>query len=138
MDRQPPLGALFVSAARRFEADITAHLREAGFRDINPPHAAVFGYLDADGTRPSELARRAGVTRQSMAELVADLERKGYVRRETREGDVRARHVVLTERGRLLSDASRSAIEAIEEEATARLGADRLVELRRALHDLSP
>ena len=108
-----------------------------GYSDIHAPHAAVFGHLDGDGTRPSELARRAGVTRQSMGELVDDLERKGYVQRESRSTDPRARHVILTERGHALSAASRAAIAAIEAEATMSLGSDRFQTVRAALEDLA-
>ena len=56
-------------------------LAERGHAAVRPPHGAVLQYLDDDGTQVSELARRAHVTKQSMAELVAHLERHGYVER---------------------------------------------------------
>ena len=44
-------------------------------------HGNVLQFLDAEGTRVSELARRAQITKQSMAVLVAHLERHGYAER---------------------------------------------------------
>ena len=53
-------------------------------------HGMVFQYLDDAGTRVGVLAERAQMTKQSMAELVAHLERHGYVERVSRPGDGRA------------------------------------------------
>jgi DNA-binding MarR family transcriptional regulator len=49
--------------------------------------------------RVTELAAWAGMTKQSMHELIGHLERTGYVRREPDPSDSRARLVRLTERG---------------------------------------
>ncbi|HJY25563.1 MAG TPA: MarR family transcriptional regulator, partial [Actinomycetes bacterium] len=52
---------------------------ERGHPDIRPPHGNVMQFLDEGGTRVSVLAEGAQMTKQSMAELVAHLERLGYV-----------------------------------------------------------
>ena len=69
-------------------------LAERGHPDVRAPHRAVFEYLDDAGTRVSSLAERAGMTKQAMAELVAHLERHGYVERVPDPADGRARLVV--------------------------------------------
>ena len=55
--------------------------------------------IDADGTTVAELARRAGIAKQSMAESVAHLEAWGLVERVPHPGDRRARLVRLTAEG---------------------------------------
>ena len=61
--------------------DLLKRLAERGHHHVRYPHGNVFQYLDDAGTRVSVLAERAQMTKQSMAELVAHLERHGYVER---------------------------------------------------------
>src|ERR1700755_1368647 len=75
-------------------------LAERGHPHVRPPHVTVFQFLDDDGTRVSVLAQRAQITKQSMAELVAHLERHGYVERVADPSDGRAKLVRETARGR--------------------------------------
>jgi DNA-binding MarR family transcriptional regulator len=92
--------ALFRQTAQRMVAELVEALHEAGYTDISATHQAVFENLDRDGTRLTVLAARAGITHQSMGELVRELERRGYVERIADPGDGRARIVRLTQRGR--------------------------------------
>ena len=55
--------------------------------------------IDANGTTVAELARRAGMTKQSMADSVAKLEAMGLVERAQHPGDRRAKLVLLTDEG---------------------------------------
>ena len=79
------------------------------------------------------LADRAGVTTQAMGQLVADLEKKGYIQRETDPTDRRATLIKFTDGGwRFLVDAYHVKQE-IEAEYTAVLGAEQMDALRSAL-----
>ena len=69
---------------------------DRGHPDVRPPHGSVLQYLDQAGTRVSELAARAQVTKQSMAELLLHLERHGYVERVPDPSDRRAKTLHLT------------------------------------------
>jgi DNA-binding MarR family transcriptional regulator len=135
------IGRLLVAAERRFNEQLIAELHARGFGEIRPAHGAVFAHLDPDGTRPSELARRAGITKQAMGELVADLEARGYVGRDRDPDDGRASLVVPTERGRAVDRAADDAIERIEAAWSEQLGRDRfdaLVALLTVLDDAGP
>ena len=101
------------------------------------PHGNVFGFLDDEGTRVSELARRAQITKQSMADLVAHLERHGYVERIADPRDRRAKLVRPTARGREVYAIARKAIAEIDAEWTARLGAQKMRQLRGLLAELN-
>ena len=97
----------------------------------------MFGFLDDEGNQVSELARRAQITKQSMADLVAHLERQGYVERVPDPKDRRAKLVRPTARGREVYAIARDAIAEIEREWTARLGARKMRRLRELLVELN-
>jgi DNA-binding MarR family transcriptional regulator len=93
----------------------------------------VFQYLDDAGTRVSVLAQRAQITKQSMAELVAHVERHGYVERVPDPGDRRAKLVKTTGRGRDVYEV----VAEVEREWTSRLGTAKMRRLRGLLEELN-
>ena len=137
MSSDAHIGQLLVAARRRFETELTEELNTRGYGDITLAHSALFAHLDPAGTRPTELARRAGTTKQSMGELVADLERKGYVERAPDPADGRASLVRLTPAGRRLARAAQEAIGDLERRYRARLGREGLNALRRGLEEMA-
>lgn len=116
-------------AARIFDAVVLA-----GFGDLRPAHGNVMEHLSyQDGLRQTDLATRAGMTAQSMGELVEDLGRLGYVERRADPADGRARRVHLTPRGRRAVRASVGAVLDVEAELLSRLGPAGYGRLRRLL-----
>lgn len=75
----------------RLPGRIVAGLNRAGFRDLRLPHMGVLQYPGPDACRPSELAERAGMSKQAMNQLLQSLERLGYVSRRESKADRRAR-----------------------------------------------
>lgn len=112
-------------------------LAERGHPDVRPPHDNVLQFLDASGTRVSVLAQRAQMTKQSMGELVAHLERHGYVERVPDPGDRRARLVRATARGEEIYAIVRETVAELEREWTARLGRAKMKRLRELLVELN-
>lgn len=110
---------------------------ERGHPEIRPPHGNVFPFLDDQGTRVKVLAERAQVTKQSMAELVAHLERHGYVERIPDPSDRRAKLVRATPRGGELYAIAREVVAELEEQWTQRLGKAKMRQLRELLEDLN-
>ena len=100
---------------------------------MRAPHGNVLQFLDAEGTSVSELARRAQITKQSMAELVTHLERHGYVERVPDPADRRARLVRATARGAEVYAIAREVVAELEQRLTARLGPARFTQLRELL-----
>ena len=112
---------------------IVEHVIRSGHPDIRPAHARVFEHLvHRDGLRAVDIASMAGMSPQSVMELVDDLERLGYVERRQDPADRRAKHIFLTRKGRKAVAASGEVVRQIEKELRAALGADYL-RLRRAL-----
>jgi DNA-binding MarR family transcriptional regulator len=116
---------------------IHRRLAERGHPDVRPAHGNVFQFIDADGTRVSELAARARMTKQSMGELVAHLEAGGYVERAPDPTDRRAKLVHLTKRGWEAYPIAREAIAEVEAEWTRRLGETKMRRLRALLGELN-
>jgi DNA-binding MarR family transcriptional regulator len=110
---------------------------ERGHPEIRPVHGNVMQFLDDAGTRVSVLAQRAQMTKQSMAELVAHLERLGYVERVPDPGDGRAKLVRATPRGRELYPIAREVVAELEAEWTRRLGRAKMRRLRALLEELN-
>ncbi|HEY8583439.1 MAG TPA: MarR family transcriptional regulator [Capillimicrobium sp.] len=135
-DRPENLAILLREPFRAMTDRLLARLAASGHAEVRAPHGLVLQYLDDDGTRVTVLAERAQITKQSMAELVAHLERHGYVERVPDPDDRRARLVRATERGRAVFAVARDTVQEIDRELTARLGAERLAELRALLEEL--
>ena len=110
---------------------------ERGHPEIRPPHDNVMQFLDDAGTRVSVLAQRAQITKQSMAELVAHLERLGYVERVPDPTDRRAKLVRATERGKQLYAIAQEVIAELEADWTRKLGKAKMRQLRELLEDLN-
>jgi DNA-binding MarR family transcriptional regulator len=134
---EPDLARLMLEASRALGAEVVASLDERGFPDARPAHAAVFMHIDRrSGTRLTDLARRARMTKQGMMLLVDDLEQRGYVRRVPDVEDARAKVVRLTARGRRFVAEARRAVAAVEARARRELGDRRYEALRGALEEL--
>lgn len=113
------------------------HFAERGHPEIRPPHGNVMQYLDDQGTRVSVLAERAQITKQSMAELVAHLERLGYVERIADPSDRRAKIVRATPEGNQLYAIARDVMAELESEWTRLLGKTKMRTLRQLLEELN-
>ena len=111
-------------------------LASAGFPDIRPAHGCVFQYADPEGSRLTDLARRAGLTKPTVVAAVDDLERLGYVERLPDHSDGRAKVVRLTARGAAAAAAGARIIGEIEKQWASQLGEQQARQLRRALEQL--
>ena len=107
----------------------------AGFPQ-KPAHSAVFAQIDPDGSRLTELARRANMSPQAMGELVDELEQLGYVVRRPDPTDRRAKLITLTRKGHECIAAGIATIDGIERQLTDRLGKRGHQQLRSLLTKL--
>ena len=86
--------------SRAYVALMMAGYRSLGYDDLSEAHAALLPHLDLDGPRITEIAARAGLTKQAIGQMVGDLEARGYVQRAPDPGDARAKIVRYTAKGR--------------------------------------
>ena len=134
---EPDLVRLLLEGHRALASELLSGLEERGYPDARPAHAAVFMHIDRrSGTRLTDLARRARITKQGMMLIVDDLENRGYVRRVPDADDARAKVVRLTARGRRYVAEARRAVAALEARARRELGDRRYEALRSSLEQL--
>ncbi|WP_406473296.1 MarR family winged helix-turn-helix transcriptional regulator [Streptomyces sp. NBC_01615] len=126
-------GLLLFIPYRALENRVFAALAEAGFDDFTPAQARVLQRVGPNGTRLTDLAEQAQVTKQTAGFLVDQLEKAGYVRRMPDPTDKRARLVCLAERARAAQPVAAAVIAEIEKEWEAHLGKRRMTQLRQAL-----
>lgn len=135
---KPDLGRLLLEGQRALAAELAAELGERGYEELRPGHAAVFLHIDRRaGTRLTDLAGRARITKQGMMLAVDDLESRGFVRRVDDPRDARAKIVRLTALGRSAAAECRRAVQAVEQRARRQLGDRRYDLLRDALDELA-
>jgi DNA-binding MarR family transcriptional regulator len=128
---------LLDAAFDRFAAELTARIAQTEFNDIRPSHGCVFGTIDPDGSRLTELAERAHMTKQSVGEAATELEMRGYLERVPDPNDGRAKIIRLTDRGRDAQRLGRRIIDDIEQEWADSFGAERVAALRDALEAIA-
>lgn len=136
-DGEPLIGALLRVPWEAVRTRMLTRLRESGFDDFEPAHFTVFRYPSPDGARPSELAARLGISKQSLSYLLRELERLGYLERRPDPADLRAKRVVVTRRGKGAIAVIRSAVTELEQEWAEQLGARRYAQLRSLLVELN-
>ena len=136
-DRQEPnLGVLLFVAYRALEQQAHDAVIAAGITDITPAQARIAARIGPRGTRVSDLAEQARVTKQSAAFLVEQLERAGYVDRVPDPADGRARLVRLTPRADRVVAAANAEVERVLAEWAEHVGAARLRQVHETLLDL--
>ncbi len=130
------IGILFQRLSRNFEKRVRATLRERGHTGLQPSHQSVFVGLGTSGSRLTDLANRAQMTKQAMGQLVDDLERLGYVERVPDLRDGRAKLVRLTETGDAFLRDAAEVFTDIWRDYASLLGERELVKLQNHLDSL--
>lgn len=130
------LGVLLFVANRALEQQVFDALVAAGVTDLTPAQARIAARIAPDGSRVSDLAAQARVTKQSAASLVEQLERAGYVERVPDPTDGRARLVRLTPRLARVAEVADAEVERVLAGWARVVGEERLDDLHGILRDL--
>jgi DNA-binding MarR family transcriptional regulator len=118
---------------RAYNRVLVSQLGERGFPDFSPAFPQILSNLDTQGTRIGVLAARAGMSRQAAGQLIAEIERCGFVTRKAAPDDARATIVRFTARGRRLLQTVFGLVETMESEFSAVVGGDDYEQLRVSL-----
>jgi DNA-binding MarR family transcriptional regulator len=135
--KQASVGQLLFVAARLFNERAMARVHER-VPEARMAHTALLPHIDLDGTRSTEIARRAGISKQAVGQLVDDMVRLGMLARVPDPADGRAQLVRFTDAGIEQLLAGLDVLEALEVDLGADVGAMTLQRLRRDLMALIP
>jgi DNA-binding MarR family transcriptional regulator len=135
-DIERTLGALLRRPYEDLAGRLYAELARRGYADVRVAHSPVLRHIAPDGSRITELAELAGITKQSMGYLVESLGVAGYTEMVEDPQDGRAKLVRLTRRGRELHRSAMQISRQFEEEYARRIGAENMRKLRELLETL--
>ena len=126
------LATLMFVSYRAMDERVRKAMRDAGY-DVTVAKARIAQRIAEDGTRLTELADRAQVTKQTASLLVAALEREGLVERVPDPDDGRARLIRLSARGREASQRAMEVVIGVEREWAEHLGPELTDRMREGL-----
>jgi DNA-binding MarR family transcriptional regulator len=141
LPRRPPSGTasfgnLFRDTALAMQQLVAEELARRGFADLRPALLAVAQHVGANGTRVTELAARAWLTKATVVHAVDELERLGYVTREPDPTDRRAKLVTATARAHEAERVAREAIADVRDAWAELIGEGEMAALETGLRRL--
>jgi DNA-binding MarR family transcriptional regulator len=124
--------------AQRWLMDqVYEQVRAGGYDDLGRFHVDMFRAKIPDGLRPTEVAERLGITKQSVNQAIRDLEAGGYLTLEADPTDGRARVIRLTTKGRRVHALAYDVALSFEQAIAQQLGQRRFAEFKRALEEVN-
>ena len=136
-ERSPYVGAMLRVVWQWVRDQLYAGVVAAGFDDLSAAHIGLWRYPGLEGVRPSQLAERAGITKQSVNDLLGHLEEHGYLLRVPDSADGRARVIRLTSKGRRIEQTIYAEAGAAQLRIEEILGPRRFAQLQSSLELLS-
>ncbi|MFD1149257.1 MarR family winged helix-turn-helix transcriptional regulator [Saccharothrix hoggarensis] len=134
---EPDLGVLTGRLLFAVQEELFDALARRGFADLRPLHGAVLAYLDEEGSRATDLARRSGQHKQVVGKALDELEALGYVTRRPDPDDRRAKVVVPTGRGLDQMRQSDAIMAGIEARHAERVGAEAFDAFKRLFRQVA-
>ena len=133
--RQTHLGRLLGHAMRRFDERVLELMARnvevplalanlAARAQVSAAHIHITRHLALEGSRLTDLAAKAGMSKQAMGDLVDQCEAWGLVKREPDSRDRRARMVCFTPTGLAWLAAFEQAVAQADQEFRAEVGPD--------------
>lgn len=118
------LGYLLAKASQRWNALLYERFRQAGFPQVRPAYgAALIPLFEENALQLGELARRAGLSKQTMTTLVRQLEAAGLAARRPDPADGRAARVHLSPEARRFQPVAEAVLGELDAAVAAALGA---------------
>lgn len=127
------IGVDLWAAADAWKACYTQHMTGDGYGYFGGAGFAILQFVGPNGARPAEIARRLGISRQAVQQLIDSLEVDGVVTRHPDPEDGRAKIVRLTDKGAKAHWSGNIVKAEIEQRVLAELGAQRLDTLKAEL-----
>ncbi len=121
--------------ATDFRDRIRQGLKDRGHR-LQPAYSSVIVHLRLEGSRLTELAERAGMSKQAMGKMIDELEEIGYVKKTADPLDGRAKMICFTKKGLGLLADSGEIVDNIWQDYATLIGEQNLINIRDELLEL--
>lgn len=125
------LQLLFKCARLVNDVAVSRGARRGARVQLRAAHTWLLPHVDLDGTRSTELARRVGISKQAVGQLVDDLVQLRVLERVADPSDGRAKLVRFTAHGRRQIHAGLALLAELGAELEGHVGSKRM----KALHD---
>lgn len=132
--RRRNMRQLLLRAARIVNRQVVQGLHARGYASLRSTHTTLLSNIDLAGSTVTAAAERAGISKQAMGRLAAELEAAGYVTVRSDPADARARVLHLTESGLRLMLDSLQVMTKLEDDYAGLVGADQLAAVIEGLH----
>jgi len=116
-----------------FDEGLQNHLRRRGWPEVTRPQSMLMCNLALGLTRPSDIARRLGVSRQAVHTTLAQMTAKGILALVDDPQNGRVKVVQLTPVGEGMKRDAQAAMQVMVDELERRIGARKLAQLRAGL-----
>lgn len=139
MAREPrrDIRALLLGPSLELASAVDERLRRQGFPTLRPVQTQILTLIESGGLRLSDLVSIVAVAKQTLGDLVDDLEREKLVERYADPDHGVIKRVRLAARGRQWAAEVRRAADATEKAWGERIGKARAKTLRQALEALA-
>ncbi len=135
IDRKP-LIAIVDRLVRLLSADMIRSAHERGHAQIRAAHDPVFATLPSQGARASDMAVRAGITKQSMGEAIRDMVDLGLLEMTEDPTDRRAKLVTFSDAGMELAKDGKRHMYALEQQWKDKFGEENYEIAREVLEGI--
>jgi len=131
--KQAPLLQLLAGGQNWFREGLMLAFSDGEAPHLRPADLTLLAQLDCDTTHASELARRMGVSRQSVTKLLQNLVSEGLVELRPVASRGNKKCIIITGRGKAFIDRTLGQLERLEATLEERIGHKRVEQLRDAL-----
>ena len=118
-------------------AQIDARLSRLGFPSLRPAHTQLLGLLEQGGVRLTDLVDQLGLPKQTVGDMISDLETSGFVERYPDPEHGVIKRVRLGQRGKALAGEVRKVSDNAENKWAGVIGAKKMKALRALLEELA-
>ena len=115
------------------DEQLQTQVRAKGWPDISRSQSMVLLNISAGTVRPSDIARKLGISRQAVHTTIRQLSNKDIVRLERDGSDGRHRRLVLTETGQRMRHDAQAAVESVTRAVEQRLGKQHFADMMAGL-----
>lgn len=131
--RRNNLRQLLLRASRTVNSHVVERLRAKGYTRLRSTHTTLLSNLPLAGASVTEVAQRAGITKQAMGRLASELEKTGYLKQDERDNDGRVRKLMLTTTGVKLMFDSFEVMASLQKSYAEAIGSDQVDTMMRGL-----